>query len=54
MYDETFESVKISKNKLNYYKDIYEKTKETVIIDILKILENKDLINNIKDIDLKL
>ena len=54
MDNETFESVKISKNKLKYYEDTYEKTKQEIIINILKELKSKYSIKDINYRDLKL
>ena len=54
MDNETFESVKISKDKLKYYGDIYKRTKEEITISILRELSIKYSIKDIKYRDLKL
>lgn len=54
MDDETFESVKISKKKLEYYENTYDKIKEEIILKILKELSTKHSIKDIKYRDLKL
>ena len=48
MEKDTFESVRVSKSRLNNINRIYERTKHDIIIEILIILNSKHRIKNIK------